>query len=343
VRASDGVVLKKFNTNPLTKKNGLATPGVVLNAGKLQYAYAGDYLGNVWRFDLTGIPGGSVNLSGTGTRKWVGFATPRQPIVAAVAVSDSGTDAKDRDVQNKRFLFFGTGSDLTSADASNTELQSIYGLIEADTDQDIAVGTNTVIAYRGLTQRFLNTTTGTYTGFRANLDVDVRAFYVPTAGDMAGKSGWFLNWTTPANSASEKVFTTATVRSATTPTLVVSSNIMNTNTCSGSGAGYLNALDAYSGGGLITSYFDIDRDRSFDNERLGGLAIGSVDFRIGNIGQASFPGDNVVVQGNKERPDPLPSGGSPGAGGSPGNDNGDGRTGGSTKVSRRISWREIVK
>jgi len=333
VRVSDGVLLKKFTT-PFTN-NGLATPGVVLNAGKLQYAYAGDYLGNVWRFDLTGIPGNSVSDNGAGTRKWLGFATPRQPIVAAVAVSDSGTDAKDKDVQKKRFLFFGTGSDLTATDASNTQQQSVYALIDD--------GGTAAIAYTDLKQRFLNATTGIYTRYRANLGLDVRAFDVPMAGDMAGQSGWFLNWTMPANSASEKVFTTATVRSASTPTLVVSSNIMNNNTCSGSGAGYLNALDAYSGGGLTTSYFDIDRDRSFDNERLGGQAIGSVDFRIGNIGQASFPGNNVVVQGNKERSDSPPSGGSPGSGSMPEGDKGDTRTQGSSKVSRRISWREIVK
>jgi type IV pilus assembly protein PilY1 len=241
-------------------------------------------------------------------------------------------------VQNKRFIFFGTGSDLTSTDASNTTQQSIYGLIDD--------GGADAIEYKKLNQRFLNTTTSTYTGFQGTLDVNVRSFYAPTGGDMATKSGWFLNWTIPANSASEKVFTAATVRSATTPTLVVSSNIMNNNTCAGTGAGYLNALDAYRGGGLKTSYFDINRDRKFTEAfKVGDIdvAIGSVDFGIGNIGQASFPGNNVVVQGNSTRSDQQSSDGGPGAGGTPGGDNGDGGTQGSTKSSRRISWREIVK
>ena len=327
VRLSDGTVLKKFKTSN-TSLNGLSTPGVVLNGGKLQYAYAGDYLGSVWRFDLTGITGGSASATaGSGTKKWAGDSN--KPIVAPITVSDSGTDTTDTDVQNKRFLFFGTGSDLTSTAASNTHKQTLYGLIDNSDDS--------LIEIKSLQSRSLNAKTGTYTGFQGTLDVNVRSFVPPSANDMKGKQGWFLNWTVPANSASEKVFTAATVRSASTPTLVVSSNIMNNNTCTGTGAGFLNALDAYRGGGLTTSFFDINRNRDFADEKLNGTAIGSIDFGIGNIGQASFPGNNVVVQGNKARSDEQVNGGTPGGG------NGDGGTQVSTKSSRRISWREIVK
>lgn len=328
VRVSDGTVLKKFTApNPNKSSNGLSTPGVVLKAGKLQYAYAGDYLGSVWRFDLTDITGGSASTSsGVGTQKWEG--NPNKPIVAPITVSDSGTDTTDTDVQNKRFLFFGTGSDLTSTAASNTLQQTLYGLID---------NSDNPIDPLGLKQRYFKATTGTYTGFQGTLAVNVRSFTPPSANDMNGTLGWYLDWTKPANSASEKVFTAATVRSASTPTLVVSSNIMNNNTCTGTGAGFLNALDAYRGGGLTTSFFDINRNRNFGDEKLNGVAIGSIDFGIGNIGQASFPGNNVVVQGDKARSGEQANGGTPGSG------NGDSGTQGSTKSSRRISWREIVK
>jgi hypothetical protein len=86
-------------------------------------------------------------------------------------------------------------------------------------------------------------------------------------------------------------------------------------------------MDAYSGGGLTESYFDINRDRSHADEKftVNGVdkIISSIDFGSGNIGGGGFPSDNVVVQGT-ERPDDT-----------------------STKASKigssRISWREIVK
>jgi hypothetical protein len=182
-------------------------------------------------------------------------------------------------------------------------------------------------------QRFLDKT-GT------NNNLQVRSFYPPADNDMAGMRGWYLNWPNmPA--PSEKVFTAPSVRNASTPTLVVSTNIMNSNSCSGTGVGFLNAMDAFRGGGLLTSYFDMNRDRAFDNkDKLDGLAVvGSINFGIGNIGQASFPGNNVVVQGNKQKSEGQGSGGAP----APGDNKGDKGTEGSGQVSRRISWREIVK
>ena len=140
-----------------------------------------------------------------------------------------------------------------------------------------------------------------------------------------------MDWPVPATGASEKVFTAAVLRQGTPPTLVVSSSIANSNSCVSDGAGYLNAFDAYHGGGLNgTSYFDINRNGSFDDEKLGALPITSIDFGIGSIGQAGFSGNNVIVQGSGPSPTrATDSFGDVGLKGSP-------------RVSRRISWREIT-
>ncbi|MDH4483074.1 MAG: PilC/PilY family type IV pilus protein [Rhodoferax sp.] len=315
VRLSDGTVLKKFKTDS-DPGNGLSTPGVVLNDGKLRYAYAGDYRGDVWKFDLSGITGGATLADGDGIKIWDGW--PEQPIVSAVAVGTDNT--------KQQFIFFGSGSDLTVTDATSSETQSIRGLIDSGT---MPITFNNI----SLRQRFLHPTTGT------NNNLQVRSFYLPQTGDMAGMRGWYLNWPNlPA--PSEKVFTAPSVRNTSTPALVVSTNIVNSNSCSGTGVGFLNAMDAFRGGGLPTSYFDMNRDRAFDNnDKLNGLAVGSINFGIGNIGQASFPGNNVVVQGNKEKSDEQGSGGAS----APSDNKGDKGTEASGQVSRRISWREIVK
>jgi type IV pilus assembly protein PilY1 len=149
---------------------------------------------------------------------------------------------------------------------------------------------------------------------------------------MEGKSGWYMDWTTPNNSAPEQVFTAAAVRSSTTPTLTVSSSIVNSTSCTTTGAGYLNAMDAYHGGGLSDSYFDINRSGVTSDETFssGTKTVGSIDFGVGTIGQAGFTGDNVIVQGSGVNT------------GTTTDNTADVGTKKYTKTSRRVSWREIV-
>ena len=253
-----------------------------------------------------------------------------QRIVAPLATSYS-YNSSDPLVANKRFVFFGTGSDLTQSDISSSAGQTMYGLIDAG-------GDNTQISGRpALTLRSLDTGAGSYSAYKGNQSVGVRSFSAWAANDMNGKLGWYMDWSIPGEgSAAEQVFSQANVRPATTPTLVVSSNIVNNNSCTTTGAGYLNAMDAYHGGSLTQSYFDINRNGSATDETFipnGGTAkvISSIDFGVGTIGQSGTTGDNVIVQGSGVNT------------GQNSNNTADVGTKKFTKVSRRISWREIVK
>jgi len=332
-RLDNGIILAKFTTDLASNasSNGLATPGIVRSAGKAQYAYAGDYLGQVWKFDLSAVTGSSTaatTRSGTKVFTTLNANSETQPITAPITTSFS-YDSADPDVANKRFIFFGTGSDLSGTDARSTQVQSIYGLIDRGASYPIS---NARGALTGLQQRTIDATSN-YSYYRGNYTVQTRSFSVPVAGDMAGKAGWYMDWRANGTSTSEKVFGAAAVRSAVTPTLIVSSNIMNTSACATTGVGYLNAMDAYHGGGLTESYFDINRNGSYSDEVLGnGNAIGSIDFSTGSIGQAGFLGSNAVVQG----------GGTDLTNANNGN-TADVGTKSSTTSSRRVSWREIVK
>ena len=339
VRVSDGHVLARFLTCAGGTAvgacgggapNGLATPAALRRDGRVQQVYAGDYLGNVWKFDLSELQGtdSATDYSGTPKVKNIFTATTSsgamQHIVAPVTTSYS-SDSADTNTQNKQYVFFGTGSDLTVADLSTTStVQTMYGLIDDPTTRP-SRATN-------MRQRSINSN-GNFDGYKTGATLSVRSFTAP-GNDMRDQLGWYMDWSTPSvlgGAPVEQVFTEATLRSSVTPTLVVSSAIASSASCVSNGAGYLNAMDAYHGGSLSVSYFDINRDGK-RNETFGTAGnlqqISSIDFAIGEIGKAGFSGANVIVQGS-----------GPSTGGVP--NTADVGLLGSTDVSRRTSWREI--
>ena len=305
-----------------TQPNGLATPTLVTDSnGRVQYAYAGDYLGNVWKFDLKGFSmGGSTsNRASLVFRATVpNDASKTQPITAAVTLSTS--TSSDVAVANKQFLFFGTGSDLTASDLASTQTQSMYGLMYENLSTATIVNTNLVL-------RSINATGTDANGY------SVRSFSSPVSNDMVGKSGWYMNWSANGTLPSEKVTSATTVRTGTTPFVVVSSNVVNKTACAVTNdIGYVNAMDAYHGGGLALSALDLNRNGSFTDETFnsnGAKVASSIDFGIGVVGQGSFFGNNLIAHGSSLNANGL--------------DVADAATKNPyARKLRRISWREIV-
>ena len=341
VNLKTGFVIAKYQTDQGSNNafNGLATPAVTRKDGRVEYVYAGDYWGYVWKFDLFDLSVGSVTQvfdtrqnSGKifNIFKATDDAGIPQVITAPMATAFVSYTNNSNQVISDRFVYFGTGSDLTVPDSNLTSPNSMYGLI----DKNLRGNPIVLVARANLRRRTIQAT-GTYNKFQVIKTVGVRSFSTwnkgtsnnPLSDDMNGQSGWYMNWTTPGG-PSEKVVSAAAVRNASTPTLVVSSNIFSSESCDAVGKGFLNAMDAYGGGGLTESYFDINRNRQFSDETFKGQngadnIISSIDFGIGNIGQGGFPGNNVVVQGAKG-PDST-------------------STKGGKLKSSRISWREIVK
>lgn len=97
---------------------GLSSPTLVDTDfdGIVDIAYAGDYGGNMYRFDLRG----STPADWKAERIYTGDA--KQPITAAPAVS--------RRAANQYVVIFGTGSDIYQDDRDNTDTQSVYGIFD---------------------------------------------------------------------------------------------------------------------------------------------------------------------------------------------------------------------
>src|SRR5690606_11328070 len=128
-----GTLLREIDTlagSPVAghpDSNGLMAPvGLDQDAnGTLDVVYAGDMLGNVWKFDLSAtMPAGwGVAYSGDPLFTATGPAGERQPIMGGVAVGIHPTNYRP-------WVFFGTGRFMTITDPANQDVQGLYGIAD---------------------------------------------------------------------------------------------------------------------------------------------------------------------------------------------------------------------
>lgn len=130
------------------KDNGLGSPRVVdINGdGMADVVYAGDNLGNLWKFDITNANAGNWKVAFNGnplftTRGPTALGSPSrskiQPISTAPTVRandrtmtiGSGPTAKTVRVGGM-MVAFGTGRNITKDDPSNIDVQTIYSVLD---------------------------------------------------------------------------------------------------------------------------------------------------------------------------------------------------------------------
>ena len=139
------------NDTPGTGKaadNGLATPRLVdINGdGNPDVAYAGDNLGNLWKFDLSNVDASQWRVAFGGTPLFtaqgpasLGNAsrTKTQPITIAPTVRandrtmevGTGADAKTVAVGGM-MVAFGTGRNVSQDDAASVDVQTLYSVLD---------------------------------------------------------------------------------------------------------------------------------------------------------------------------------------------------------------------
>ncbi len=102
---------------------GLASPTLldVNRDGVYDFAFAGDYGGNMYRFDLRKIDLSNGNVA-DGAVKKIYSGSANQPITSAPAISMQ---------KNGRYVVaFGTGSDMYASDYNSTVEQAVYGIYQ---------------------------------------------------------------------------------------------------------------------------------------------------------------------------------------------------------------------
>ncbi|MEB1608529.1 PilC/PilY family type IV pilus protein [Xanthomonas campestris pv. campestris] len=284
-----GALIKKIDTGvgsavtDSVDSNGLSEP-VGWDAdgnGTADYVYAGDILGNVWKFDLSATTATTWGISGNApifSATYTGSSPAvRQPITSGITVAMHPTTFRT-------WIFFGTGRLITTGDMTNTTVQSVYGFMEDGTTKSRSgSGAN-------LTPRSLVLAQGGLRSFQAN------------AALPASSKGWYLDLLTPpsATAEGERLVSGTQLLSN---VLVFSSVIPTASACTPDGIGYLNALDAFTGTGTRTSFFDVNGNGNFSDDTLTGgtgtkLPVGSINPGVGMTTQANLLKGLAAVGGS---------------------------------------------
>lgn len=245
IDAQSGSTIRTLDTGAgsATAPNGLSAPrGWDIDTdGIVDYVYAGDLQGNVWKFDLTGSNPSQWKISNSGAPLFVAKSAGgvRQPITGGMTV---GKDPETFDT----WISVGTGRYLIASDMSDKSVQTWYGLI----DKDATITGRSVLKQRKIVA--VGTISGTI----------VRGFENSVTGDMEGKKGWYLDFVEPPTFApeGERMVGDALLFGR---AIIAASIVPNSNACEVGGSGYINAIDAFTGAALSSSLFDIDGNGDF--------------------------------------------------------------------------------
>jgi len=229
--------------------NGLAAPYVVDTNGDfiVDYAYAGDLLGNMWKFDLTGIP--SSWAAGASILYTASYASAGdQPITSQPVVGPHPNGLSFGVI-----VYFGTGQFLQPSDNSSSgqTTQSFYAI------WDKLSGTTTVTKSQLVQQQILGeviATTGTYRAVTSN---PINWNTSPSPQNL----GWYMNLIeTGSTNNGERQVSQATLRNN---NIIFTTLIPSSNPCLGGGSSWLMEVNAASGGSPTASPFDVNGDGMF--------------------------------------------------------------------------------
>lgn len=302
--------VKKIDTLA-SGNNGLATPGVFdSNAdGKVDYIYAGDLSGNLWKFDVssTNTSSWTVGLSGSPLFVAKDATNNPQPITAPVTIVKNEVSGDTH--EGKRFVFFGSGSYFRSGDSADDSKQSWYGII----DENASINNRSALKQRSIS------ISGTFAG------KPVRAFATAATGDMVSMKGWYIDFTNPSG---ERIVTEPLYYKLAKPALVGSSIIPAVgDPCTPGGTGYVNIINPFDGGAISIKILDANDNNNYTDDLISGASIGSIDLGVGMPSRPTLIGNQLVVGGTKPTKPIASVRVNPGT----------------APLKGRISWREIVR
>jgi Tfp pilus tip-associated adhesin PilY1 len=309
-----GDLLKRIDTG-VGDCNGLSTPFAsdVDHNGTVDYVYAGDLKGNLWKFDLSAddyTQWGVAYSDGVNPKPL--FQTPGQPITTR-------PDVTWHCKKHGYLVAFGTGRWLGMADLEDPGTQAVYGIWDYGDDEDdgeyvgafngsIITDTNLPSTVLLLQQQVIESTEnpelrslsagepdwktttdegagcGDHTGGDDCDPNDIPS--VDSHPDPVKNVGWFINLP-----SGERVVSDVQIRAG---KLTFVSFVNEGSTCGLTGHSWFMAIDPCTGGRLNEVYFDISGDASFDSQDL--INIGTPEDPI------MVPPVGVKIRGKVEMP-----------------------------------------
>ena len=217
-----------------TNPNGLATPTPVDVDGDhiIDYIYAGDLYGNLWKFDVTN----------SSTSSWGIAISGNQPLFTAIDSSSNPQPITSAPLftwhpDEGYMISFGTGKYMELTDTSTTDQQTIYGLW----DQNTPINNNRSTLVE---QTVIDTLVINGDSYRVNSNNSV---------DYASKDGWFMD----LPESGERVDVNPIGRDG---RFVFATRTPSSTACAAGGNSWLMEFNYLTGGRLDVSPFDVNGD-----------------------------------------------------------------------------------
>lgn len=232
-----------FNTN---YPEGLSTPAIATNGSGFiaGTVYVGDLQGNLWRINLQQL----LNTSSSGTAS----ATSSSPAVSILyhatttQTNSSGTVTVPAPITTQpvvtpspsgapsgNMVFFGTGQLLTTNDLTNSNVQTVYGILDT--------GAGTTITTSQLQKRGIMGATTTTT---PSQNIIVASSSTATNINWATQDGWYMPLTGSGLPTGLRSISNIDLNMN---RLIFTIYAPNTSTCGGSGQSYLMILNYLQG------------------------------------------------------------------------------------------------
>jgi type IV pilus assembly protein PilY1 len=253
VNLADGSLIRKITASAALAgtDNGLSTP-VLVDANSdmiMDYAYAGDLQGNLWKFDLSDPNAANWTVANGGTALFVAKdpAGNRQPITVQPTAS--------KETNAGFWIFFGTGRYFADEDVKAAEMaktQSFYGIW----DNGVAVP-----AYANRTDVLVEQTIVT-TAVLGGYEVRATSNNAVVLG--VNVRGWFMDL---PGSGERVVSRAVSVVSNVNPAenrIVFVTILPSSDPCDAGGTSWLMEL-LFTGGQPAAPVFDLNNDGVFDD------------------------------------------------------------------------------
>jgi Tfp pilus tip-associated adhesin PilY1 len=263
VNIETGALIKRIDTGVA---GGLSTvtaytPKSGTYQGVATTVYAGDLLGNIWRFDLSNATPANWTAFKLFTAK--DSSNNAQPITEAPLVADA--TALPYSLSGGVMVTFGTGTYFQTSDLSY-DVNPVYDSMYSIWDKD---GT-------AITSSQLQASTVTTSGGYLNVTSTLTNPW-PTTG--TGSRGWYLNLTTGASPyvGERSVFTPIQIGN-----ILIFDTVIPTNTdpCTGGGTSWFYGIDAVTGG--FASVFDLTGSGTYST------SISAFQSTVGVLSQPFF-------------------------------------------------------
>ncbi|MBL8267214.1 pilus assembly protein, partial [Steroidobacter sp.] len=245
-------------TGTIPYGNGLSTPTVVDVEGDhvVDYVYAGDLYGNMWKFDLTATSSTAWNVAFSGQPLFTARdgSNNVQPITTRPEVTRGPQG-------NGQMVLFGTGKYLEASDKLRTPqvTQSFYGIVDRNARVTYPLNTRSPTLTR---QTILDEVTVTKTN--SNGTSTTSTVRTSTDNSLGAGLGWYMDLVSPTRGyQAEKQVTNSTVRDG---KIIFTTLIPDADACGFGGSSWLMELDALDGSRLGESPFDLNRDGLFSTD-----------------------------------------------------------------------------